>query len=783
MTCATTTDVARMLQDINAHYKNFILGENKSVVLVLGNKAAGKSVLSHLLTTNSKQITVKGSKLEFNGQRNIPETIVPTLLIDNKTNTSFYDCPAVDDATAKITADITAALSIQKLLSHALEFKILFVIPAESMSNPNETNDFIKLAESAVDLIKDTRKYSDGIALIVRTIESNGVAVAFDEQRDRELINKCIDFLKRTQIKLARPRFQLNSPTAAVGAATAVAAVVTSDDSDEEEEEAEERANREKISFISALFKNERIRILRIPMRSDALQHEKEALLTMVNNELRFVSKDDDDFLCKINEKSKEQIPALIAELKNQMEIAMPKSIAMLHKLYVQSEERDDILLNIMTEILAISDRLNPNVLKLPPNIKRNRIISDDFQRNIEIFNFLQQFNANDELMRALNISMELKRQLRHEIDNTFYVEMYSILNAIKLIYSQKLKDYYLEITKLAGIVAEANAKFAKINSTTRETFMIELFDFIAELETDGLNGNVRRLLRNLEFIQVLGDTNQPISERLTNEFVEWKQYFEHLEIWYRFLYELRDQLSLYAVQQNKRIANVPFMKVYIVGDDDDSVGPHIIELQTPLNYLANDSNIDRKAIENVRVSRYMLKALQAIWSSSMSENVIECSANRIRVKGDFISIRHVIETAADCWANATKIDLFALNTVFIDADIDKRDENVNFTIISPAWEIIPSNQTRQILLIGKNITEELPRAQNGISSIEHNRNGTKGMQGIRGGAGGNILCIGHWFINDQQLRIDLSGGKGGPGQIGGNGKQEREKINREKSI
>lgn len=764
----TDQEVAQVLQDVHRYYKNFTLGVNQSVVLVLGNKAAGKSVLTHLLTTDFDQISVKGSRLEFNGQRTIPETFIPTLFIDNKSNTSFYDCPVVNDASAEITSDVTAALSIQKLLAHAHEFKILFVITAESMSNVNDSSDFIKLAESAVELIKDTRKYSDGIALIVRTFESNGTAVQFDEQRDRELINKCIDFLKRTQLNLARPKSRLNAAT--VAAATAID---TDDDDDDEDEDSEERANREKISFISALFKNERIKILRLPMRVDALRREKDEILAMINSELRFVPKDDDDFLCKINENSKQQIPSLVAELKSQMEHEMPTSIAAVHQLYVNSEKRHQPTLDAMAEILLISERLEPNALKLPPHIERRQIISYDLKKKIEVFDFLQQFNANTE-MHELNISVALRSQLRRKIDDTFCAEMIVILNAIKAIYLQNVKDFYLEIDKINAIAAEAHAKFTKINSGTREMFMVELLDVVAELEIDGLNGNMRRLTRNFEFIIVLQDLNQPIAERLATAFNRWKQYFEHLKIWYEFIRELRDQLAIYTVQQNKSVVNVPFMKVYIIGDDDDTVGPHIIELQTPLSYLANGSSVDRDAIENVRVSRYMLKALQTVWSSAMSEISIECPAtvdNRIRVKGDFISIRHVMERIAidDCWIKARQIDILALNTVFIDADIDKRDDNVNFTIISPTWQIIPAEQPRQILLIGKNISEEWPVAQNG--SVELERNGTNGKQGIRGGAGGNTLNIGHWFVNDEHLRIDVSGGKGGPGQIGGNGK------------
>lgn len=766
---ATNSEPAQQIQDVDAYYKNFILGANQSVVLVLGNKGSGKSILTRLLTTDSEQINVKGTKLEFYGQRNVPETHVPTLFIDRITNTSFYDCPTVDDddfGAAVTTAEIAAALSVQKLLAHAREFKIVFVITAESMYNVNETDAFIKLAERAVDLIKDIRKYSDGIALIVRKTEANGTSIEYDAHRDRELIGKLIDFLKRTQLKLARPRFQLNMHTADV------------DPIAEDQEEADERANREKISFISALFKRDRIKILRIPMRAGALRRQNDEIRAMINNELRFVTKDDDDFLCKISEKSKQEIPALLAALRTQLENAMPNSITALHTFYVQAERRDEITLNVMAEVLAISERLLPNSLKLPPNIDRNHVISRDLQRNIDIFDFLQQFNSNDE-MRALNISIELRNQLRHEIDRTFSIEMISILDAIKSLYFQKTKDYSLEIDKISGIVAEAHAKFAKISSETRETFMFELLNEIVDHEIDGLNGNMRRLLRNYEFMIVLSDANQPIADQyLADEFVEWKGHFYHLKIWYEFLRELRDQLSIYAVQQRNGVVTVPFMKVYIVGDDDDTVGPHIIELQTPLSYLANDSSVDRNAIENVRVNRYMLHSLQTIWSNSMSELSIECeNGTRIRVMGDFVSVRHAIDTAVDCWSMAGQIEIFALNTVFIDADIDKRDTNINLTIIAPTVEIIesPEQQLRQILLIGKNISEELPAAKNG--SVDSNRNGTSGMQGIRGGAGGNILCIGHWFLNDQHLRIDVGGGKGGTGQTGGNGEQNMTKL------
>lgn len=89
-----------------------------------------------------------------------------------------------------------------------------------------------------------------------------------------------------------------------------------------------------------------------------------------------------------------------------------------------------------------------------------------------------------------------------------------------------------------------------------------------------------------------------------------------------------------------------------------------------------------------------------------------DCTKNGLLlIKGDIISISEVIKTT-ECWSEAKQIDIFALNKVIFDDDIDKRNIlNVNITIFSPTWEIIPppsplpsssamENQThRQILL------------------------------------------------------------------------------------
>lgn len=60
------------------------------------------------------------------------------------------------------------------------------------------------------------------------------------------------------------------------------------------------------------------------------------------------------------------------------------------------------------------------------------------------------------------------------------------------------------------------------------------------------------------------------------------------------------------------------------------------------------------------------------------SEPKLETNCTRnglLFIKGDIISIAEVIKTEP-CWSEASQIDIFALNKVIFDDDIDKRNVN-----------------------------------------------------------------------------------------------------------
>lgn len=137
-----------------------------------------------------------------------------------------------------------------------------------------------------------------------------------------------------------------------------------------------------------------------------------------------------------------------------------------------------------------------------------------------------------------------------------------------------------------------------------------------------------------------------------------------------------------------------------------------------------------------------------------------KCSSNKIMVKGFDIKISEVL--AMECIGTAKFIEIFALNKLIIDADIDKEGFNAQLSVIAPTFEII--GRRKMNLNGGSGESHSSPQAHLSIG------NGRDGKPGNPGGTAGSLLVIGEKFINEKQCEIHVNGGSGGAGQDGGAG-------------
>lgn len=169
----------------------------------------------------------------------------------------------------------------------------------------------------------------------------------------------------------------------------------------------------------------------------------------------------------------------------------------------------------------------------------------------------------------------------------------------------------------------------------------------------------------------------------------------------------------------------------------------------------------------------FLLSIIAVAVAQSSSHQIVlpiskECSADskNLTVYGYNVAVSEVV--TADCWANATSIEIFALNKMLIDVDIEKY--STCLSIIAPEWEIVLNDQmpSRHIKLIGADATK-MSYNSPAKNSDALGKPGDDGLAGMPGESAGLFFGIGQ-RINDKPFEIHLIGGKGGNGQDGGNG-------------
>ncbi|XP_051172712.1 uncharacterized protein LOC127289014 [Leptopilina boulardi] len=152
------------------------------------------------------------------------------------------------------------------------------------------------------------------------------------------------------------------------------------------------------------------------------------------------------------------------------------------------------------------------------------------------------------------------------------------------------------------------------------------------------------------------------------------------------------------------------------------------------------------------------------------------CNAMRkdfkLNARGNFVKLSDL--DFKQCDKEPKVIEIFGLEKVIIDKDMDFTGKDVQMIIIAPIWEVISSSnngtiERRLINLNGRNGTNfNKERADNGTR--DGNRNGANGLAGKPGGPAGSLYGLTNKIINAEQLTILANGGRGGNGQSGGHG-------------
>lgn len=338
-----------------------------------------------------------------------------------------------------------------------------------------------------------------------------------------------------------------------------------------------------------------------------------------------------------------------------------------------------------------------------------------------------------------------------------------AILNEIKQFYVQQ-ENETLDHGALLEKFLFHFKKVKLINSTDPKDYAKQMANVIDELDIEISISNWDQFLADVSAIT----DDQSKSYEIENGMKTIAQYLNESAIWYHFLIEIHDILSEYKMQSipAKNTSMVIITKIRSVGKNELK---NVNEIG--LFQLLDATNKKVYAeVENTQVNQVKLNALKNVLQQTMTADLISlCSSTELLVKGYNVKINDVVNS--NCWAQKKTIQIFAMNKLYIDIDIDETGNELQLSMIAPTWEIIGG---RQITLDGANgIAHSNSSARNGVG---HSENGLNGLPGKAGGPAGHVFGIGKQFlplvtyIMNGELDIHLHGGIGGPGQNGGNG-------------
>lgn len=354
-----------------------------------------------------------------------------------------------------------------------------------------------------------------------------------------------------------------------------------------------------------------------------------------------------------------------------------------------------------------------------------------------------------------------------------------SIGSDIKRFILEKEKYSANSLNESINTISMINQKLSQIFSMEPKLFAKQLINFTDTLTINLSIRSVNKFLKYIEFIDFLrlfNKNNLGIPIVILNQITNHKNYLKNSLWWYNFLIIVREKLSEYSIQkQTNNFDGSRLMTLAISSENSErTVGD--LDIKSTIDLI--DPQIF-STIKHLHINAFKLKLLQSIWDQSMQPISIDCSTDGkfLIAKGFNVLIRDIIES--DCWTNAMHIEIFALNKVFLDANIDK--PSAYLSIISPAWEIVLKSGI-QIELSGPNAINYTVPAKSGENIVEWEVIGNdgenysplmntakNGVPGMPGGPGGQFFGIGE-SINHNWLEINLNGGRGGNGQDGGNG-------------
>lgn len=286
------------LSYIHDQEKNFEMGPEDEAVVILGNGRSGKTTLSLLLTDGEMDgIQELNGSIHFTDPNDriatgfTPKDTTPMLMVDEDTDTTYYDWIGFDataglDTELFIEHDVLASHLIKVMAKSNKALKFVFTVSQNTLDPTECMGTFLELVHRAIKLIRNVEKYRDAIAMVVTKVRGQYYSKktdSYERHSEQSQIEWFTAYLKSVNKELEM-RLQ---------------------DRDVHGFTLEELENMRK--FIDILLEKkdgryQRIGIFQEPYEQVPVkymtvqQHEKTTIKKIINENLRFVTANVDDF-------------------------------------------------------------------------------------------------------------------------------------------------------------------------------------------------------------------------------------------------------------------------------------------------------------------------------------------------------------------------------------------------------------------------------------------------------------------------------------------------------
>lgn len=511
-----------LLKHLKTLDDTYQIGKHKDIVFVLGVDDSDTATLTSLMTNFELESNQNESGCEIANDYNkisaqfspTSKPIVPNLKINNcaEFGIAFYACPGFRDL-SDAKDELTRLFVFRKLLNSAKSVKILVTIPYELLTNQQ---DFMALVINMTNTL-NIEKYRDGIGLVVTNVPSTEDGKTDDNANANAIEN--IESILR----------QIKNDSIAVG----------HDNTDISEYT--KKKTRFVLNFIDLLLEKHgenysKIGIMLIDEADDSqhkitqLQNEKAAISKIVNINLVYIRKSNDDFVIHVSNANEDRTLDVIEELGNEMTAAFAVMSLDVKKFAVEQEKENR---NNLTKLIDTFDSIYGSISGINPielnELKKQLIdaantgkvglphgIAKGFFKNIEIFT----------VMRSLVANRDTESKIRNEIMSQLS-DLVAYLNNFKSFYNfldnlrAKLSGYILHKRK-SQIDGSRLMKLA-INSVDAEStvFDLDIKSTIDSIDPD-LYSQIEHLpINTIKLNQLQGLWNQsmiPVSKHCSKD-------------------------------------------------------------------------------------------------------------------------------------------------------------------------------------------------------------------------------------------------------------------------